>query len=579
MARSRFHPSPQDLMLYVDGELSDRQSAKIRRHLTSCWDCRTSLAQMESTIVDFVNLRRRALDHQIDHSDTPPARASRALLAARLSESASMSKPGTWRFMHPAWIGAAIAVSLALWILAPAFLPPRVSAKELIANVEAAESRPSPAAVVHQRVRVRGRRKKPVLDAVAEYDLWTSVKRSRVMPASLQSGVGAELQAIYETHGATFSSPLSATSFVRLRESLRSPRDEVSGADFVKLTSTSTVEVAEIKSIELIVRRSDWHPVTERIDLANAEYEISELLHEMVPPASLDPALFGDPVPSPKTLLAKPIAIPEPPPILISQPTAGQLEDAEVRLREALHRSGADVQETAEIERMSSEIHLRLWTQTTSRKNEVLRSLESIPYLSTEIYDAEASPGALPPVATPRRVYSTRPPLAEALWKYLGGVDPANRYLDQVRDSYLLVLRDAGALDRLTRRYSNEQWNRLPADLRNRLDILAADHIGALREKIPAYRVTLSIVLDKMLVANNLPVEEASMSGQPECESWREVTPDLLANLQRLQTAFSRLFVEERLDTPVTLSAVDLLRESAQARSQLMKEFNRLCRN
>jgi hypothetical protein len=567
-------------MLYVDGELSDRQAAKIQRHLASCWSCRTSLAQMESTIVDFVNLRRRALDHQIDHSDTPPARASRALLAARLSESASMSKPGIWQFMRPAWIGAALAVSLALWIVAPAFFPPRVSAKELIANVEAAEKRPSPAAVVHQRVRVRGRRNKPALDTVAEYDLWTSVKRSRVMPASLRSGPGAELQAIYETHGATFSSPLSAASFAKLHESHRAPRDEVSGADFVKLTSTSTAEVAGIKSIELIVRRSDWHPITERIDLADAEYEITELLHEVIPSASLDPALFGEPAPAPEApSLPKPIAAPEPAPILISLPTAEQLEDAEVRLREALHQSGADVRETGEIERLSGEIHLRLWTQTTSRKNEILRSLESIPYLSTEIYDAEASPGALPPVAAPRRFYSTRPPLAEALWKYLGGVDPANRYLDQVRDSYLLVLRDAGALDRLTHRYPAEQWNRLPAGLRNRLDLLAADHVGALRENIPAYRVTLSIVLDKMLDANNLPVNEAPASARPECESWREVTPDLLANLQRLQTAFSRLFVEERLDTPVTLSAGDLLRESAQSRSQLMKEFNRLCRN
>src|SRR5207302_1100308 len=114
----------------------------------------------------------------------------------------------------------------------------------------------------------------------------------------------------------------------------------------------------------------------------------------------------------------------------------------EVQLREALHQAGADTREVGEIDQRNGALHLRLWAPTTGRKTQILAAIGAIPYLTPEIYDAETATADLPPVAPPRQLYSTQPPLADRLRRFLGGVDSANGYLDEVRDAYLTLLPD-----------------------------------------------------------------------------------------------------------------------------------------
>jgi hypothetical protein len=84
MVREPFHLSDQDILLVLDGEASRRGARQARTHLAACWLCRSRLAELESTIGDFVSLHQRTLDPQL-----PAATGSRALLKARLSEAAA----------------------------------------------------------------------------------------------------------------------------------------------------------------------------------------------------------------------------------------------------------------------------------------------------------------------------------------------------------------------------------------------------------------------------------------------------------------------------------------------------------
>src|SRR5207253_7795374 len=127
--------------------------------------------------------------------------------------------------------------------------------------------------------------------------------------------------------------------------------------------------------------------------LMDAEYEITELLEEVIPAASVDPAQPETP------FVAKHTSEPAVP----ATPTAEQLDEAEVQLREALHRAGADTREVGEIDRRNGELHLRLWAPTTDRKNEILSAINTVPYLTPEIYDAETATSDLPPVAPLRQ--------------------------------------------------------------------------------------------------------------------------------------------------------------------------------
>lgn len=106
------HLSDQELVLAADGELNPRRDAQVRAHLAACWHCRTRLRGLEGAIADFVHLHSATLDPQV-----PPATGARALLKARLTENAAVSKTGArhaWFIPAPwpALVGLAMATLL-----------------------------------------------------------------------------------------------------------------------------------------------------------------------------------------------------------------------------------------------------------------------------------------------------------------------------------------------------------------------------------------------------------------------------------------------------------------------------------
>jgi len=92
MLNKNFHPSDQDLLLFSDGELAGRRAARVRRHLVACWRCRAQAAKIELTIGQFMELHRQT-------SELPPIASPRALLKARLAESALHLGHDRWQAM------------------------------------------------------------------------------------------------------------------------------------------------------------------------------------------------------------------------------------------------------------------------------------------------------------------------------------------------------------------------------------------------------------------------------------------------------------------------------------------------
>ncbi len=92
MEKEALHPSDQDLLRTVDGELPTRRAAQVRAHLAACWACRARVAEIETTIADFVRANRQDADPQL-----PPIAGPRALLKARLAEAAPIPHRSGWR--------------------------------------------------------------------------------------------------------------------------------------------------------------------------------------------------------------------------------------------------------------------------------------------------------------------------------------------------------------------------------------------------------------------------------------------------------------------------------------------------
>src|SRR5215468_10485860 len=55
------HPRGGLLLLFVEGDLEDREAALVRQHLADCWDCRVRCEELEKGIHDYVVARRDVL--------------------------------------------------------------------------------------------------------------------------------------------------------------------------------------------------------------------------------------------------------------------------------------------------------------------------------------------------------------------------------------------------------------------------------------------------------------------------------------------------------------------------------------
>jgi hypothetical protein len=150
MLRKLSHVSDQDLLLVLDGEVPRRSAKQVRAHLSACWLCRSRVAELESTIGDFVTLHRRTMEQQL-----PDPTGSRAVLKARLAEAAAErpANPGP-RFLQilphhraAAYLCAAVLISVLGGALLLKHLPPPGSeADHSVASVAVPDPKLTPGA-------------------------------------------------------------------------------------------------------------------------------------------------------------------------------------------------------------------------------------------------------------------------------------------------------------------------------------------------------------------------------------------------------------------------------------------------
>jgi hypothetical protein len=97
-----FHPSEEELLMAVDGELSAADFRRVNLHLEACWACRARSQEMDSAIGEFVRFQRQNVDSHVPPSDGP-----RALLKAQLAQLAESQ-----RGQSPQWLWAAMAIAV-----------------------------------------------------------------------------------------------------------------------------------------------------------------------------------------------------------------------------------------------------------------------------------------------------------------------------------------------------------------------------------------------------------------------------------------------------------------------------------
>jgi hypothetical protein len=91
------HLEEDDLLCYLDGELSRSEQESVRTHLEGCWHCRSRLLAVQNSIESFLRLRKQILPPEI-----PPSSVAVSQFRRRLSQHASA--PTSLRQRLPQWL-------------------------------------------------------------------------------------------------------------------------------------------------------------------------------------------------------------------------------------------------------------------------------------------------------------------------------------------------------------------------------------------------------------------------------------------------------------------------------------------
>lgn len=349
------HPSEDELLLYVDGELATKEARNMRAHLEACWSCRVRTEKIQEAISSFIDYRNNVLKPLID----PPPHGWRGfdkklgLLAAESGKRAPFSNvfSSLGRFSYVGHLfgrplpvvrtAAGILVVCLVIALAIRFKQEStVSASVLLKNAteaQATQIRATAQPVVYQKLQVR---RKDLASSRAEtvhLEIWNDTANSRFRqsltdggarqfisllttdPRTIRTGnpdglggasipaVLAELEQVLRANHLDPQRPLSATSYQAWRNSLGQKQEEVTRtllpdglkALTLRTTPAGQVGVGQIAEAALVVRAKDWHPVEQRLRVrsegGDRVYELTETVFEVVSLPALSAEIFSEP--------------------------------------------------------------------------------------------------------------------------------------------------------------------------------------------------------------------------------------------------------------------------------------------
>lgn len=571
--RGNLHPSDADLFLYIEDELEARRHTELQKHLSACWECRVRKEGFERGIRNFMEYRRDVLLPSF--TPPPPSRRDLHALRSRIHQPPvamfRMPPPACgWRTMP---LASGISMALVIALLATYVLrPPQLTASEFLRNVQQASNRPVPHSKVKaQRIQIRqGNR---------------SIEREIVHSRGgtmVSAAADSQWSVLLANLPVNMEDPLNPAEFVDWHARQRAPQDEiVDGGQTITLIST----VPELRA-SLVVRSSDWRPIAKEFEIpGQLPIEIRETAFTL---RNWRPE---PPAPASARVTARAGGATTAGPARASverrMGAAVDLDLVELQVREMLRETAADRREVPAIERRNGRVHVTAVAESAARRKELTAALGELSDVELHVPERSDDGGlqATTGVDKPRRVvppaFATDPPLARALWEYMGSMDLANQHLDSVHSQWLRAMSASRALGRLAERYPEQPKDEAGPGaystvVRERLLHLAGRYREEVGELTRAYLHLLDEPLEEMLrLRRNRTVDDRSTALPPAegCPSWQVLALEVMETLESLQLSVRRLFLIDYAETPLTLSADTLLRDAGHARARLDQQL------
>ncbi len=546
----RQHPKAEDFLLYVDGELSPKETEAWEAHLDVCWECRVRVAKIEETITDIVEFDQTVSQFQSTRSGAGWGNFD-SLLHAAVAETENRSFIGRisdyfkagertrfLRFGVPVVASALIVAIVWQFVL----VQPVTAAAVLQRSIEAQAKRidETEQAVVHQRIRVRQK------DVGVTWEIWNDTQNARVKQSVVPDNVVrphlaqivtsegkktpdkavllaesakfdndfvVSLRQVLRTNGMNEHRPLSAASYKAWSDSFSAKTESVvQGKDTFTITTTlepsTQIHIAEAR---LTLKSSDYHPTSLYIRTAEQEFELSEQAYEIVSLKDVAPTVFADPT---KVEVASTVGSePRPLPSAIASMSPAELfagnsntaapkatADLQVEVMDVLNRAGADMVEQITVNRDVGVIRVKGIVETDQRKSELLNALQTVsnnPAVRIEIQtlaEALAAEKNRPKGKTSvqdLQADSTASAAEGELIQHFGSVEAAREFARQMVNRSSRALSHAHALRRAATQFSSEEIRQLSPDGRAKWLALLQRHARSFQSETADLRTEL----------------------------------------------------------------------------------------
>ncbi len=539
------HPDDGQLLRYLDGELPGGKARQVRRHLESCWQCRTELEELEGVVKECVRYRKNVaaclppppapwqdLSRGFDRTD---ARMEREPLFARMAR--ALTPPAVrWTAVGAVALAVVLAISYQLRET------PSVQASTLLERaVAAADARPH--RVRRYRVTTRGE------------------EVTRTIGAGRSDAEAPLAAALFRSARYDWDDPLSAKSYRAWRQGLAHKRDQVSivedrqspGRGFYRIGATTGD--GELVSASLTLRIPDLEPTQGRFEFRNADWvEMTELPDLPEPPASAVAEATGG-IPS------KP-AMPPPSEEAAPAGTAGIGE--ELQAVAALHEVGADLGDPLEIANRDGRIRVTGSGISPERQQQIRGALGSLANVDVRFADA-APPARTEGQASPAPGGAVVPKADSRLQDKLGGRARSERFSAQLLDQSDAAMARAYALRRLAQEFPPPAEREMGAPDRRLLRSMAREHLAAMEAGFQGIDGAVSPLL---------ATRDGGAAREPRATAgnWQDAADEALRAAREVETALAAV-----LGAAPAEGGADLPSRFASAMSDLKASLE-LCR-
>lgn len=499
------HLTAQQMLAYVDGELSKSETRRAKVHLHSCWTCLTEVERLKADIATILDahaayygpalppLSRPWSTVEALMARTPPPRFS---LWQRL---AVYLNP----FLTPARL---LSVSAVLAILLVSgysiFRSQPVSAKEVLRKIQIADMQRSEITkeqVIRERVHIRKTTRNQSGSRLARMETWRS-PTATYWNTSQSDTVAADLEAEYKAHDIPVTLPLSAASLDSWsRAAGGSPVISPHGSAVdVSFAGASHGMPGAIERVSVLIQPETWQLKQMLLEFSDASFEVTEDDFSVIPTREVPAEMLSHLEPeasAPKLAQRMPAADANVAGSSSHGPTA-DLDQAELDVFATLHNLKADLGEPVTVTRTSHAVEIGIWQLPSERQGELRSALASHPGVEVELTAprrfAKASTQAekTPPSPLISRasgeVEEDQGDRDQRLLKFFGSSEREEDFTNEALATSMAILSHLYALRILQTQFPVEKEQSLSAEERTQLHELVRDHATSVATDIDA---------------------------------------------------------------------------------------------